>query len=293
MSEKNGISLHIGLNKVDQNHYVDEDGKPWDGKLNACESDAEDMRDLASSQGFKTNIMMTEQATREAILKMISDASKVLTDGDFFLVTYSGHGGRIKDYSGDEDDLRDETWVLYDCELIDDELGHLWSKFDPGVRILIISDSCHSGSVYKGLRSDSDILKRKDGIKYRFMPHGVSYHTFKKNRSFYMDVIHSLPKGKPIIKAPLIHISGCQDDEFSLDGEFNGLFTGHLLRTWDQGNFQGNYIEFHQAVQMAVSKAASKVLTEPYNKPHKQTPNFIVDGSIPGAFSNQKPPFRI
>jgi len=293
MSDKTGISLHIGLNKVDRNHYVDEYGQPWEGMLNACESDADDMRCLACNQGFNTEVLKTKQATHEAVLQVITDASNSLADGDFFMVSYSGHGGRIKDYSGDEDDLMDETWCLYDCELIDDELGFLWTKFDPGVRILIISDSCHSGSVYKGLKSDSAILQRKDGIKYRFLPHGVSYQTFKKNRSHYMDVINSLPKGKPIIEAPLIHFSGCQDDELSLDGEDNGLFTSHLLRTWDQGNFQGSYIEFHKAVQMAVSKAASKVLTEPYYKPHKQTPNFEVDGSTPDAFSTQKPPFTI
>ena len=33
-----GISLHIGLNYVDPNHYSD-----WDGKLNAAEYDAKDM----------------------------------------------------------------------------------------------------------------------------------------------------------------------------------------------------------------------------------------------------------
>jgi len=33
-----GISLHIGLNYVDPNHY-----SGWDGKLNAAEYDAKDM----------------------------------------------------------------------------------------------------------------------------------------------------------------------------------------------------------------------------------------------------------
>jgi len=41
----------------------------------------------------------------------------------------------------------DETWVLYDRQLVDDELYKIWSKFKPGVRILVLSDSCHSGTV--------------------------------------------------------------------------------------------------------------------------------------------------
>jgi hypothetical protein len=43
-----GISLHIGLNRVDPDHY---DG--WDGALTACEFDAEDMEEspeVAASQ---------------------------------------------------------------------------------------------------------------------------------------------------------------------------------------------------------------------------------------------------
>ena len=34
-----GISIHIGLNHVDPKHY-----QGWDGALNACIADANDMR---------------------------------------------------------------------------------------------------------------------------------------------------------------------------------------------------------------------------------------------------------
>ena len=38
-------------------------------------------------------------------------------------MTYSGHGGQIEDVSGEEEDKKDETWCLYDGELIDDEVS--------------------------------------------------------------------------------------------------------------------------------------------------------------------------
>ena len=44
-----GLSLHIGLNFVDPNHY-----QGWDGQLAACEFDAKDMSALAKKKGFKT-----------------------------------------------------------------------------------------------------------------------------------------------------------------------------------------------------------------------------------------------
>ncbi len=55
----NGISLHLGLNSVDPNHY---DG--WNGQLAACEADAKDMEAIAKKKGFSTtNLLLTKQAT--------------------------------------------------------------------------------------------------------------------------------------------------------------------------------------------------------------------------------------
>ena len=51
----------------------------------------------------------------------------------------------------EETDQLDETWVLYDRQLLDDELYDLWCRFAPGVRILMISDSCHSGTVSRAV----------------------------------------------------------------------------------------------------------------------------------------------
>ena len=74
-------------------------------------------------------------------------AAKTLQGGDLFFLTYSGHGGQVPDVNGDEADKKDETWCLYDGQLIDDELYFELSKFAAGVRILVLSDSCHSGTV--------------------------------------------------------------------------------------------------------------------------------------------------
>jgi hypothetical protein len=50
----------------------------------------------------------------------------------------------------------DETWCLYDGQLLDDELHGAWEKFQAGVRILVFSDSCHSGTVLKMKKKDWD-----------------------------------------------------------------------------------------------------------------------------------------
>jgi metacaspase-1 len=80
-----GIALHIGLNSVDPHKY-----EGWSGPLNACEADANDMADLAHTQGFAAAKLLTKKATRDAVLKGIADAAKRLKGGDIFFLTYSG-----------------------------------------------------------------------------------------------------------------------------------------------------------------------------------------------------------
>ena len=53
--------------------------------------------------------------------------------------------------------------------------------------------------------------------------------------------------GKP--KAAVVLISGCQDNQSSMDGEFNGAFTEQLLRVWDKGAFAGHYGSFHARIR--------------------------------------------
>ena len=73
--------------------------------------------------------------------------------GDIFWITYSGHGSQVPDQNGDESDGLDETWCLYDCQILDDTLFDLWSRFKEGVRIVIFSDSCHSGTIARAINS--------------------------------------------------------------------------------------------------------------------------------------------
>src|SRR5207253_8900224 len=115
--------------------------------LVACEFDANDMAAVAKSGSMSSTVLLTRKATRARMLAGLRDAAKKAKKGDFFFLTYSGHGGQIPDVTGEEDDKQDETWCLYDGELIDDELYLELSRFTEGARVLVLSDSCHSGTV--------------------------------------------------------------------------------------------------------------------------------------------------
>jgi len=233
-----GYSVHIGLNELDPKQY---DG--WDGRLTACVADAEAMEAIAKARGFTTHRLTNGAATRAALTVHLASLSGILAAGDQLLVTYSGHGGSVPDRNGDEDDAMDETWCLYDGQVLDDELNQLYAKFAPGVRIVVFSDSCHSGTVTKGQNPPV-----RDPLS-RAMPLDVVARVYSKHRDFYDGLQVTIPKNVvEQVKASVLLISGCMDDQTSLDGPFNGAFTSMLLRVWNNGSFTGDLEAFHQAI---------------------------------------------
>jgi hypothetical protein len=136
-------SVHIGVNSVDSAAYGG-----WSGQLEGCENDAGTMQRIAEAESFTTRQLFTGDATSQNVLGAIQDAAQQLVAGDIFLLTYAGHGGQVPNLdSDDEDDQKDETWVLWNRMLLDDELRQAFAAFQQGVNIVILSDSCHSGTI--------------------------------------------------------------------------------------------------------------------------------------------------
>jgi metacaspase-1 len=259
------LSLHIGLNSVSSAAYAG-----WSGPLAACEFDANDMAALARSKGIAPNVLLTKKATRDAVLGAMRSAAKELANGGFFFLSYSGHGGQVPDVTGEEDDKKDETWCLYDGQLIDDELYYELSRFGAGVRILVLSDSCHSGTVTRAALMPPTTIPSQ---RPKLMPESVAMRTYREHQSFYDGLQKNVAKAagkKPVdpdaaiaqvavsgrlsaivkkFEPAVILISGCQDNQTSMDGEHNGAFTEQLLRVWNQGTFQGNYANFHARIR--------------------------------------------
>jgi metacaspase-1 len=276
-----GISLHIGLNRVDSIHYAG-----WKGELVACENDARDMETIARSQGFVAQSLLTRAATSTALLGTIENAAKELVEDDFFLLTYSGHGGQINDVNNDEPDGLDETWVLYDRELVDDELYAVWSLFRPGVRIFVLSDSCHSGTMTKAMfLNPAPYVPRLEArvrasaganLRPRFLPPEVQAKIYKERAVLYDDIRRKTPRREKVnLECSVILISACQDNQVAMDGSNNGLFTDALLRAWDKGRFAGGYHHFRNEIAGFL--------------PPTQSPKYTIVGHRERAFERQRP----
>lgn len=218
-----GIALHIGVNQVDkQLHHL-----LSIADLRFCHNDAIAMSLITKKIGYQSFILLDKHATHDNISAAISSAATKLKPGDIFLVTYSGHGMQTLDIDGDEKDGKDETWVLYDRQMLDDELHQLWASFSLGVRIVVISDSCHSGTIAR-----STLAKLRN-------------QTDKEN--------------SVIIKASGILIASSQDNQLSWENTANknGDFTTALLKVWDDGRFIGSYKQFRNAIARKSARGQS------------------------------------
>src|SRR6185312_2537929 len=265
-----GRSLHIGLNRVDPDAYGG-----WAGELNACEADANDLAAIAEGLGYDVHKLLTAEATSSAILEELANAVTELEDGDIFLLTYSGHGGQVPDSNGDEPDRMDETWVSFDRQIVDDELYAAFGTFAPGVRIAVLSDSCHSGTVLEVV-----LAAVQPGLvsapQAKAMPADVCANDYRARKVDYDRIQGRVkPFDKTDIGASVILISGCQDNQTSADGDRNGLFTEKLKQVWADGEFKGGYRRFAKEI---VAKM-----------PPYQTPNYFTAGAPDPAFERQQP----
>ncbi|MCT7971177.1 caspase family protein [Laspinema olomoucense] len=187
-----GKSLHIGVSESEINR------KP----LKYCEDDALAMARIAYSKGWSPTPLFGKEARYETVVRLIKEAAEELEEGDIFWLSFSGHGCKTLDKTGNEFDGYDESLVLSDRILIDDELHHLWSLFKSGVRILVILDCCHSGG---------------------------------------FDVEEPKTTSCPVIQASGILLASCAYSQVSREGNGNGAFTEKLLQIWNTGTFRGNY----------------------------------------------------
>lgn len=137
------ISLHIGLNQIDPDVYG-----PGNELVN-CLNDCDSYTKIARDNGFTPTVLKDTEATCARVTTEIAKAASSLDNGDYFVVTYAGHGSQVQDEDNEEEDGMNETWVLYDRQMVDNELYCLWGKFKSGVKIFCISDSCHSGTMMR------------------------------------------------------------------------------------------------------------------------------------------------
>lgn len=136
--------------------------KGQDGQLSGCHNDVHNVAQyLKEVQGFNDEnitILMDDGTskykppTKSGIISAYKRLVKQTKQGDVVFCSYSGHGGRLPDEDGDEDDGYDETLIPLDFQKSghirdDDLLKILVHPMPARVTMTCLMDSCHSGTV--------------------------------------------------------------------------------------------------------------------------------------------------
>lgn len=214
--------------------------------LSGCVNDARDWAAELKTRGISVHMLLDAEAKRAVMVETIGNLITSAVKGDTLIITYSGHGTWVPDSSGDEPDGRDEALCPHDLAvsgaLLDDDIHSLFSERKAGVRIVLISDSCHSGSVTRGAEDDLD-----PGLpRIRFMPPEA---WMPKDQLPPPQLRAVLPRAGFTRAGGDLLLAGCQDTEYSWDTSFrsrpNGAFSYYALKTLRETRPQNYQVWFN------------------------------------------------
>ena len=247
--------------------------------LRGCINDQENLTEFLIKKNFleqKDLILMNDfqkaslYPTKVNILKQIDNLAEFCFNNKkeeiLLVLAYSGHGSYITDKSGDELDKKDEVICPIDCDIngfITDDIlkRNLIERLGSNVKLVILMDCCHSGSIFD--------------LKYNYAIDDKDtctvYGNCKEN------------------KCNVVMISGCLDKQTSADAyikdkrryEFQGAMTASFIKNYDEKISYKKLIEkmrtflqdskYEQIPQLATSfpiKTNEEFLLNSYYKKH-------------------------
>jgi metacaspase-1 len=226
-----------------------------DNDLSGCVNDAHDWANILQQKGFVVKMLRDAKATRNNIIHEMKNILSKTKAGDSVVIQFSGHGSFVPDEDGDEPDGKDECICPHDIVLpngqnnfiTDDELFEIYSGRDKESRLVVISDSCHSGTVTRLGPSLSGSVR-----KARFLPPSV-FLSKKELDKFGSSSSGSFRGASPPGRYAGLLMAGCQDRQVSFDAEFNGrangAFTYVALETFKKLKTNQNYSDWFKLIK--------------------------------------------
>jgi len=211
---------------------------PAPNELRGCVNDIEDMSAfIVDACGFHERgirLLKDEHATTHGIRTALSHLVHDAKPGDRLLFHYSGHGAQMPSRNKNQEvDGLDEVICPVDFDwsdahaLRDKDFHRIFSTVPTGVEFVWVSDSCHSGDLFRDLRAP-DAPYRKP--RFIAPPQAIA------------DEI-AVARSKGFVRAPLLAptaapnvalIAGCKSTQTSADADFgqraNGAATYFLLQ---------------------------------------------------------------
>lgn len=205
-------------------------------ELKGCVNDVYDLRNmLVSKYEYKPEniqLLINTKATRKNILDSFIALLQSASEGDHICFTFSGHGYYTTDMSNDEVDGYDELIVTADHQtIVDDEFKQLiQTHLKEKVTLFSLFDNCHSGTIYD--------------LRYQYLDSSIPT---KESMT-----VHPNPKVTDT-RGQVIMLSGCMDNQVSLDarinGKFNGVMTWCFLKALRESNYKDTWETLLQRIR--------------------------------------------
>lgn len=211
-------------------------------ELKGCINDVIKMEKLLRSRGCEEFMILTEDTlmpTRENILKGIEWLCNDSEKYNRVMLHYSGHGSWLRDISGDEKDGHEECLVPIDYRengmIIDDELHEIFVKKIKTDAFVLI-DACHSGSMLDLENCYTSVPKHLSGLKYN-------------TNNWTNDYVITKQTTKENTKHEIMMISGCRDDQTSVDAYIENISQGALTYTFVETVKYSNSISIEELIK--------------------------------------------
>jgi hypothetical protein len=284
---KRVFALLVGINKYDGNGI---------GDLNGCIADVNamhryldnyvaDEKHILRLTSGDTKAATETKPTRNAVINAFRSHLRQAGKEDVALFFYSGHGS----YETSPEELwqldpsrRNQTLVCYDSrtpsgwDLADKEIASLIHEVattdvtgktkeeDELPHIVLIVDSCHSGSITREATNSVSRLAPGDGRirnigDYEFNPTVLESLLANKRA---INTERSSTSGWGFIWSPHVLLAGCNEDETSkelpIDGVVQGVFTHSLLNYIQSTHAMRSYRDVIRAVAPVVKARVDK-----------------------------------
>lgn len=204
------------------------------------------MAEIARATGFSVREpLIGAQVTADVVEAVLRGAACELVNGDVLLVTFAGHGCRDVVSAAGQVARFTESWCLADRRVYDTDLFAMWPAFHPGVRIILVSDSCFSGTI----GGDKDLITAEGWERWRERRDALQAEVTRQwglDADCSKQVVPITATGAAI-RASVLILAASPENEPAVDG----LFTITLRQVWERGAFS-NYCELMARIRSAL-----------------------------------------